>query len=246
VVNCDSCFLYAAEDGDLIPSRIEKCASRRCSRLKLDWAGHHGWGGGAPAAGAVALTHRKDPRFQLFKDCRRTNLKRSSRCPVCAAAGLWASSTCRTATHTNIRSAKSIDLDHGSWSERKSRWRGSKAENLHLSEKLETRKIVERAKGFSSANSESREEAYLTIQRQSRQRRKSIERGGRGHRPERRRKTRFRRITYRGKAATNNLHSVLDPIVIPKNATQSTQRVTRTTKKENRVSLSVVRSSSLR
>jgi len=30
VVNCDSCFLYALEDGESDPSRIEKCASRRC------------------------------------------------------------------------------------------------------------------------------------------------------------------------------------------------------------------------
>jgi GAF domain-containing protein len=47
--------------------------------------------------------------------------------------------------------------------------------NLHLSEKLETRKLVERAKGILQRELNiNEEEAYLTIQRQSRQRRKSM------------------------------------------------------------------------
>jgi uroporphyrinogen-III synthase len=49
------------------------------------------------------------------------------------------------------------------------------SENLHLSEKLETRKLVERAKGILQRELRiTEEEAYLTIQRQSRQRRKSM------------------------------------------------------------------------
>ena len=49
------------------------------------------------------------------------------------------------------------------------------SENLHLSEKLETRKIVERAKGILQRELKvTEDEAYLTIQRQSRQRRKSM------------------------------------------------------------------------
>ena len=47
-------------------------------------------------------------------------------------------------------------------------------ENTQLSERLETRKLVERAKGILQRDlSITEEEAYLTIQRQSRQRRKS-------------------------------------------------------------------------
>ena len=47
-------------------------------------------------------------------------------------------------------------------------------ENSQLSERLETRKIVERAKGILQRDlGVTEEEAYLTIQRQSRQRRKS-------------------------------------------------------------------------
>ena len=47
-------------------------------------------------------------------------------------------------------------------------------ENSQLSERLETRKIVDRAKGILQRDlGVTEEEAYLTIQRQSRQRRKS-------------------------------------------------------------------------
>jgi len=47
-------------------------------------------------------------------------------------------------------------------------------ENVQLNERLETRKIVERAKGILQRDlGLTEEEAYLTIQRQSRQRRKS-------------------------------------------------------------------------
>jgi uroporphyrinogen-III synthase len=49
------------------------------------------------------------------------------------------------------------------------------SENSQLSEKLETRKIVERAKGILQRDLQiGEEEAYLTLQRESRQRRKSM------------------------------------------------------------------------
>jgi AmiR/NasT family two-component response regulator len=49
------------------------------------------------------------------------------------------------------------------------------SEKVQLSEQLETRKIVERAKGILQRElGVSEEEAYLTLQRQSRQRRKSM------------------------------------------------------------------------
>ena len=49
------------------------------------------------------------------------------------------------------------------------------SENSQLLERLETRKIVERAKGVIQRDMKiSEEEAYLTLQRESRQRRKSM------------------------------------------------------------------------
>jgi uroporphyrinogen-III synthase len=49
------------------------------------------------------------------------------------------------------------------------------AENSRLAEQLETRKLIERAKGILQRTMGiSEEEAYLTLQKQSRQRRKSM------------------------------------------------------------------------
>jgi uroporphyrinogen-III synthase len=49
------------------------------------------------------------------------------------------------------------------------------AENAQLAERLEARKIVERAKGILQRSLQmSEEDAYLTLQRESRQRRKSM------------------------------------------------------------------------
>jgi uroporphyrinogen-III synthase len=49
-------------------------------------------------------------------------------------------------------------------------------ENSELAERLETRKVVDRAKGILQRDlGLTEEDAYLTIQRQSRQRRKSKE-----------------------------------------------------------------------
>ena len=49
------------------------------------------------------------------------------------------------------------------------------SENTHLSQKLETRKIVERAKGILQRDlSLDEEQAYLALQRQSRQKRKAM------------------------------------------------------------------------
>ncbi|MDR3720122.1 MAG: ANTAR domain-containing protein [Candidatus Acidoferrales bacterium] len=48
-------------------------------------------------------------------------------------------------------------------------------ENAHLLDRLETRKVVERAKGILQRDMQlSEEDAYLTLQRESRQRRKSM------------------------------------------------------------------------
>ncbi len=49
------------------------------------------------------------------------------------------------------------------------------SENAHLLDRLETRKVVERAKGILQRDMQlSEEDAYLTLQRESRQRRKSM------------------------------------------------------------------------
>ena len=62
-----------------------------------------------------------------------------------------------------------------SWSAPKSKWRGWKPPTAQLSERLETRKLLERAKGILQRDMGlTEEQAYLTLQQQSRQTRKSM------------------------------------------------------------------------
>jgi signal transduction protein with GAF and PtsI domain len=69
VVSCDSCFLYALEDGDLILRASKNAHADVVDRLKLrlgqgitGWVAEHG----KPVA--VAVNASRDPRFQMFKD----------------------------------------------------------------------------------------------------------------------------------------------------------------------------------
>src|SRR3984885_3442920 len=68
VVSCDSCFLYALEDGELILRASKNAHPDVVDRLKLrlgqgitGWVAEHG----KPVA--VAVNASQDPRFQLFK-----------------------------------------------------------------------------------------------------------------------------------------------------------------------------------
>ena len=69
VVSCDSCFLYALEEGELILRSSKNAHPEVVDRLKLrlgqgitGWVAEHG----KPVA--VAVNASQDPRFQLFKD----------------------------------------------------------------------------------------------------------------------------------------------------------------------------------
>ena len=85
-----------------------------------------------------------------------------------------ASSTCSIASRTSTAGRRfSWSRRLGSWSAPKSSWRGWRARTAQLSERLETRKVVERAKGILQRDlGISEQDAYLAIQRQSRHRRR--------------------------------------------------------------------------
>src|ERR1700686_2567011 len=108
VVSCDSCFLYALEDGDLILRASKNAYADVVDRLKLrlgqgitGWVAEHG----QPVA--VALNASQDPRFQLFKDLPEDGSRHFCLCRCFAAGVSSASSTCRIANLMNIQRTKS-------------------------------------------------------------------------------------------------------------------------------------------
>lgn len=177
LVSCDSCFLYALEDGELILRASKNAHPEVVDRLKLRLGqGITGWVAEHRQPVAVALNASQDPRFQLFKDLPEDRFEAFLSVPVLCRG--------RVVGVINLQ-----NRDPHEYSEREIKLLSTigflvgaeiemarlESENLHLSEKLETRKLVERAKGILQRELRvTEEEAYLTIQKQSRQRRKSM------------------------------------------------------------------------
>jgi uroporphyrinogen-III synthase len=177
VVNCDSCFLYALEEGELILRASKNAHPDVVDRLKLRLGqGITGWVAEHRQPVAVALNASQDPRFQLFKDLPEDRFEAFLSVPVmCRGRVVGVINLQNREPHEysdrEINLVSTIGFLVGAEIE----MARLESVNLHLSEKLETRKLVERAKGILQRELNiNEEEAYLTIQRQSRQRRKSM------------------------------------------------------------------------
>ena len=124
----------------------------------------------------MALNASQDPRFQLFKDLPEDKFEAFLSVPVLCRGRVVGVINLQNRephdyTDREINLISTIGFLVGAEIE----MARLESENLHLSEKLETRKLVERAKGILQRELRvTEEEAYLTIQRQSRQRRKSM------------------------------------------------------------------------
>jgi uroporphyrinogen-III synthase len=177
LVSCDSCFLYALEDGELILRASKNAHPDVVDRLKLRLGqGITGWVAEHEQPVAVALNASQDPRFQLFKDLPEDRFEAFLSVPVLCRGRVVGVINLQNRepheyTEHEIKLISTIGFLVGAEIE----MARLESENLHLSEKLETRKLVERAKGILQRELRvTEEEAYLTIQRQSRQRRKSM------------------------------------------------------------------------
>jgi uroporphyrinogen-III synthase len=146
-------------------------------RLKLrlgqgitGWVAEHG----KPVA--VAVNASQDPRFQLFKDLPEDRFEAFLSVPVlCRGRIVGVINLQNREPHEYSEREIMLISTIGFLVGAEIEMARLESENLHLSEKLETRKLVERAKGILQRELKiTEEEAYLTIQRQSRQRRKSM------------------------------------------------------------------------
>jgi uroporphyrinogen-III synthase len=177
VVSCDSCFLYALEDGELILRASKNAHPDVVDRLKLRLGqGITGWVAEHRQPVAVALNASQDPRFQLFKDLPEDKFEAFLSVPVlCRGRVVGVINLQNREPHEYSEREINLISTIGFLVGAEIEMARLEGENLHLSEKLETRKLVERAKGILQRELRlTEEEAYLTIQRQSRQRRKSM------------------------------------------------------------------------
>ena len=176
VIPCDSCFIYVLEGNALVLRASKNPHADIVDRLTLMVGqGITGWVAEHREPVAVSDRAFEDPRFQVFTDLPEDRYEAFLSVPVMCRGKLVAVINVQHRTpyqHTNgeIQLISTIGFLVGAEVE----LARLEEENTQLSDRLETRKVLDRAKGILQRDlGITEEEAYLTIQRQSRQRRRS-------------------------------------------------------------------------
>ncbi len=177
VVKCDSCFLYVLEGNELVLRASKNPHPEAVDRLKLQVGqGITGWVAAHRQPVAVSANASKDPRFQCFTELLEDSFQSFLSVPVLSRNGLVGVINLqhqRPHVHNRreIKLVSTIGFLVGAAIE----MARLENQNLALSERLETRKILERAKGILQRDlGLSEEQAYLALQRESRQKRKPM------------------------------------------------------------------------
>jgi len=177
VVKCDSCFVYVREDDELVLRASKNPHEEVIDRLKLRVGqGITGWV--AERREPVAISHNasQDVRFKVFNELPEDSYEAFLSVPILSRGRVVGVINLQhrdphTYTRRQIRLIATIGFLVGAEIEM-ARLEG---ENSQLLQQLETRKLVERAKGILQRDlGMNEEQAYLALQRQSRQKRRSL------------------------------------------------------------------------
>ena len=176
IVQCDSCFIYVLDEDTLVLRASKNPHPDVVDRLKLRLGeGITGWVAEHRKPVAVGSHAFEDPRFQTFNELPEDRYEAFLSVPVLCRGRLVAVINLQH-RHPHEHSWSEIQLiaTVGFLVGAEIELARLESANSQLSERLETRKVVDRAKGILQRDlGISEEEAYLTIQRQSRQRRRS-------------------------------------------------------------------------
>ncbi len=177
VVKCDACFVYVLEKDALVLRASKNPHPELVDRLKLKIGqGITGWVAQHRQPMAVAQGASEDPRFKVFNEMPDDHFEAFLSVPVASRGRLVGVINLQnrspyTYSEREIRLLSTIGFLVGAEIETAR----LETENSRLAEQLETRKLIERAKGvLQRSMGISEEEAYLMLQKQSRQRRKSM------------------------------------------------------------------------
>jgi uroporphyrinogen-III synthase len=177
VVKCDSCFVYIREEDELVLRASKNPHEEVIDRLKLRVGqGITGWV--AERQEPVAISHNasQDVRFKVFNELPEDSYEAFLSVPILSRGRVVGVINLQhrephTYTRRQIRLISTIGFLVGAEIEM-ARLEG---ENSQLLQQLETRKLVERAKGILQRDlGMDEEQAYLALQRQSRQKRRSL------------------------------------------------------------------------
>src|ERR1700676_5101265 len=175
LVKCDSCLIYILEGDELVLRASKNPHPEVVDRLKLRVGqGITGWVAEHREPVAVPENASHDPRFKLFNELPEDRFEAFLSVPLLSRGRLVGVINLQHREPNRygdrqIRLISAVGLLVGAEIE----LARLESENVELSTRLETRKIVERAKGIMQRDLKiSENEAYLTLQRESRQRRK--------------------------------------------------------------------------
>jgi uroporphyrinogen-III synthase len=177
LVKCDSCLIYVLDDEDLVLRASKNPHPEVVDRLKIRVGqGITGWVAEHQEPVAVAEGAALDPRFQFFHELPEDSYEAFLSVPLlCRGRVVGVINVQHRQPHSykprEIRLISTVGFLVGSEIE----MARLEDANSTLFDQLQTRKIVERAKGILQRDlGLSEEQAYLTLQRQSRQKRKPM------------------------------------------------------------------------
>src|SRR6266571_2713632 len=177
VVKCDSCFIYVLEDEDLVLRSSKNPHQELLDRLKLRIGqGITGWVAEHREPVAVFCEAFKDPRFLRFNELPEDRYEAFLSVPLLSRGRLVGVMNLQH-RDPHVYSPRDIRLlsTMGFLAGAEIEVARLESENSDLSQQLETRKLVERAKGILQRElGLTEEQSYLSIQRQSRQKRKTM------------------------------------------------------------------------
>ncbi|UWZ86912.1 uroporphyrinogen-III synthase [Occallatibacter riparius] len=177
LIKCDSCFVYVLEDDQLVLRASKNPHSDVVDRLGI-WLGQGitGWVGWHREPVAIPTNALQDPRFKRFRNLAEDSFEAFLSVPILCRSklvGVINLQHRKPYYHTDqeVRLLSAVGYLVGAELERAR----LESENSELSDRLESRKVIERAKGVLQRDFGLDEEsAYRAMQRESRQRRKSM------------------------------------------------------------------------
>jgi uroporphyrinogen-III synthase len=177
LMKCDSRLIYVLENEELVLRASKNPHPDVVDRLKLHVGeGITGWVAEHSEPVAVSQNASQDPRFRIFHELPEDTYQAFLSVPLMSrnrVVGVINLQHSRPHVHNQreIRLISTAGFLVGAEIE----MARLETENSNLSQQLETRKIVERAKGILQRDlALDEEQAYLALQRQSRQKRKSM------------------------------------------------------------------------
>ena len=178
VVKCDSCFVYLREEDELVLKASKNPHEDEViDRLKLRVGqGITGWVAEHREPVAIAQGAAQDVRFNFFHELPEDSYEAFLSVPILSRGRVVGvinvqHKQAHTYTRRQIKLISTIGFLVGAEIE----MARLECANSQLLQQLETRKLVERAKGILQRDlGLDEEQAYLTLQRQSRQKRRSL------------------------------------------------------------------------